>query len=143
MLFENLSQKEQELVNLYKYDVFREKCVKLYRNGVDNCLDDDDFNLKGCKITDDARDLIDLAVPQIIDYKGLIFDRPLKGLGISGFYYFMFLFYFERKRQLANRFEGYTIDSMLMRNSETGIEMWLMNLVDEVPINVIEKYMDK
>lgn len=106
-------------------------------------MDDSDFNLKGMKITQDARDLIDLAVPQIIDYKGLVFERPLEGLGIGGFYYFMFLFYFERRRQLMTRFEGHTMDSMLMKHSITGDEMWLVNKVDEIPDEVIEKYKEK
>ena len=70
----------------------------------------------------------------------MIFERPLEGLGIGGFYYFMSLFYFERRRQLATRFEGYTMDSMLMKNSITGDEMWLANKVDEIPDEVIEKY---
>ncbi len=140
MDFKELSEKEQKLVATNKYNLFRDKCIKLKEKGVDACVDDDDFDLKGVKITEDARDLIDLAVPQIIDYKGLIFERPLEGLGIGGFYYFMSLFYFERRRQLATRFEGYTMDSMLMKHSITGDEMWLANKVDEIPDEVIEKY---
>ena len=140
MDFKELSEKEQKLVATNKYNLFRDKCIKLKEKGVDACVDDDDFDLKGVKITEDARDLIDLAVPQIIDYKGLIFERPLEGLGIGGFYYFMSLFYFERRRQLATRFEGYTMDSMLMKHSITGDELWLANKVDEIPDEVIEKY---
>ena len=143
MDFKELSEKEQKLVATNKYNLFRDKCIKLKEKGVDACVDDDDFDLKGVKITEDARDLIDLAVPQIIDYKGLIFERPLEGLGIGGFYYFMSLFYFERRRQLATRFEGYTMDSMLMKHSITGDEMWLANKVDEIPDEVIEKYKKK
>jgi len=143
MEFKDLSEKEQKLVTANKYNLFRDKCIKLKEKGVDACVDDDNFDLKGVKITEDARDLIDLAVPQIINYKGLTFDRPLEGLGIGGFYYFLFIFYFERKRQLATRFEGYTMDSMLMKNSVTGDEMWLVNKVDEIPDKEIEKYMKK
>lgn len=143
MEFKDLSEKEQKIVVSSKYNLFRDKCIKLKEKGVDACVDDDDFDLKGVKITEDARDLIDLAVPQIINYKGLTFDRPLEGLGIGGFYYFMFIFYFERKRQLASRFEGHTIDSMLMKHSITGDEMWLVNKVDEIPDEVIEKYKKK
>jgi hypothetical protein len=140
MDFKELSEKEQKLVTANKYNLFRDKCIKLKEKGVDACVDDDDFDMKGVKITEDARNLIDLAVPQIIDYKGLIFERPLEGLGIGGFYYFMFLFYFKRKRQLMTRFEGYTMDSMLMKHSITSDEMWLVNKVDEIPDEVIEKY---
>jgi hypothetical protein len=140
MDFKELSEKEQKLVTANKYNLFRDKCIKLKEKGVDACVDDDDFDLKGVKITEDARNLIDLAVPQIIDYKGLIFERPLEGLGIGGFYYFMFLFYFKRKRQLMTRFEGYTMDSMLMKHSITSDEMWLVNKVDEIPDEVIEQY---
>ena len=143
MEFKDLSEKEQKIVVSSKYNLFRDKCIKLKEKGVDACVDDDDFDLKGVKITEDARDLIDLAAPQIINYKGLTFDRPLEGLGIGGFYYFMFIFYFERKRQLASRFEGHTIDSMLMKHSITGDEMWLVNKVDEIPDEVIEKYKKK
>jgi len=143
MELKDLSEKEQKLVASFKYDLFREKCINLKEKGVDACVDDDNFDLKGVKITEDARDLIDLAVPQIINYKGLTFDRPLEGLGVGGFYYFMFIFYFERKRQLATRFEGYTMDSMLMKNSVTGDEMWLVNKVAEIPDKEIEKYMKK
>ena len=110
MNFKDLSDKEKKLVISYKFDLFRDKCIKLKEKGIDACVDDKDFDLKGVKITEDARDLIDLAVPQIINYKGLTFDRPLEGLGIGGFYYFMLIFFFERKRQLASRFEGYIIE---------------------------------
>ena len=140
MDFKELSEKEQKLVTANKYNLFRDKCIKLKEKGVDACVDDDDFDLKGVKITEDARNLIDLAVPQIIDYKGLVFERPLEGLGIGGFYYFMFLFYFERRRQLMTRFEGHTMDSMLMKHSITSDEMWLVNKVDEIPDEVIEQY---
>lgn len=143
MKFEDLSEKEQKLVVSSKYHLFRDKCIKLKEKGVDACVDDDDFDLKGVNITEDARDLIDLAVPQIINYKGLTFDRPLEGLSIGGFYYFMYLFYFERRRQLASRFEGYTMDSMLMKQSITGDEMWLVNKVDKIPDELIEKYKNK
>tara|TARA_B110000211_G_scaffold72501_1_gene84118 strand:- start:662 stop:1087 length:426 start_codon:yes stop_codon:yes gene_type:complete len=140
MEFKDLSEKEQKLAVSYKYDSLRDKSIKLKEKGVDNCMDDSDFNLKGMKITQDARDLIDLAIPQIIDYKGLVFERPLEGLGIGGFYYFMFLFYFERRRQLMTKFEGYKMDSMLMKHSITLDEMWLVNKVDDIPDEVIEKY---
>ena len=140
MEFKDLSEKEQKLAVSYKYDSLRDKSIKLKEKGIDNCMDDSDFNLKGMKITQDARNLIDLAVPQIIDYKGLVFERPLEGLGIGGFYYFMFLFYFERRRQLMTRFEGHTMDSMLMKHSITSDEMWLVNKVDEIPDEVIEQY---
>ena len=141
MDFKELSEKEQKLVATNKYNLFRDKCIKLKEKGVDACVENDTFDLKGVKITEDARDLIDLAVPQIINYKGLTFERPLEGLGIGGFYYFMSLFYFDRRRQLATRFEGHTMDSMLMKNSITGDEMWLANKVDEIPDDEIEKYM--
>ena len=140
MDFKELSEKEQKLVTANKYNLFRDKCIKLKEKGVDACVDDDDFDMKGVKITEDARNLIDLAVPQIIDYKGLVFERPLEGLGIGGFYYFMSLFYFERRRQLMTRFEGHTMDSMLMKHSITSDEMWLVNKVDEIPDEVIEQY---
>jgi hypothetical protein len=140
MEFKDLSAKEQKLVVSYKYDSLRDKSIKLKEKGIDNCMDDSDFNLKGMKITQDARELIDLAVPQIINYKGLVFKRPLEGLGIGGFYYFLSLFYFKRKRQLMTRFEGHTMDSMLMKHSITSDEMWLVNKVDEIPDEVIEQY---
>ena len=143
MKFKELSEKEQKLVTANKYNLFRDKCIKLKKIGVDACVDDDAFDLKGVKITEDARDLIDLAVPQIINYKGLTFERPLEGLGIGGFYYFMSLFYFERRRQLMTRFEEHTMDSMLMKHSITGDELWLANKVDEIPDEEIEKYMKK
>ena len=41
------------------------------------------------------------------------------------------------------RFEGHTMDSMLMKHSITGDEMWLVNKVDEIPDEVIEKYKEK
>ena len=143
MNFKDLTDKEKKLVNSYKFDLFRDKCIKLKEKGIKACVDDKDFDLKGVKITEDARDLIDLAVPQIVNYKGLTFDRPLEGLGIGGFYYFMLIFFFERKRQLASRFEGYIIDSMLMRHSVTGVEMWLTNKVNEISDEEIEKYKKK
>jgi hypothetical protein len=143
MEIKDLSEKEQKLVVSYKYDLLRDKAIILQNKGVEACSVDDTFNLKGMKITKDARDLIDLAVPQIINYKGLTFDRPLEGLGIGGFYYFMFLFYFERRRQLATSFEGHTMDSMLMKHSITGDEMWLANKVPKIADEEIEKFKKK
>ena len=143
MEIKDLSEKEQKLVVSYKYDLLRDKAIILQKKGVEACSVDDTFNLKGMKITKDARDLIDLAVPQIINYKGLTFDRPLEGLGIGGFYYFMFLFYFERRRQLATSFEGHTMDSMLMKHSITGDEMWLANKVSKITDEEIEKFKKK
>ena len=143
MEIKDLSEKDQKLVVSYKYDLFRDKAIKLKEMGIDNCIADFDFNFNDVKIKEDVRDLIDLAVPQIINYKGLTFARPLEGLGVVGFYYLMSLFFLERKRQLATIFEGYTMDSMLMRNSVTGNEMWLVNKVDEISDEEIERYMKK
>ena len=67
MDFKELSEKEQKLVATNKYNLFRDKCIKLKEKGVDACVDDDDFDLKGVKITEDARDLIYLADTQIIE----------------------------------------------------------------------------
>jgi len=141
--FKDLSEKEQKLAIANKYDLLRDKCIILKEKGVDACVDDDAFDLKGVKISKDARNLIDLAVPQIIDYKGLTFDRALEDLTIGGFYYFMYLFYFERRRQLATFCDNYTIDHILLKNTVTGDEMWLANKVDKIPDEVIKKYKEK
>jgi len=143
MEFKDLSEKEQKLVVSCKYDLFRDKAIKLKEKGLDNCIDDFDFDFKGVKITEDARNLIDLAVPQIINYQGLTFLRPLEGLGIGGFYYFMSLFFLERRRQLANFFDNYTIDHILLKNTITGDEMWLANKVPKITDKEIEKFKKK
>ena len=134
MEFKDLSEKERKLFFANKYDLLRDKALKLKEKGIESCSGDDVLDLNDMKITDEARELIEKGIHQIIDYRGLTFDRPLEGLGIGGFYYFMFIFYFEMKRQLATRFEGYTMDSMLMKHSVTGDEMWLVNKVDETPV---------
>ena len=64
MEFNDLSEKEQKLVVSCKYDLFRDKAIKLKEKGIDNCIHDFDFDFKGVKITEDARNLIDLVVPQ-------------------------------------------------------------------------------
>jgi|TARA_B110000908_G_scaffold41261_1_gene50131 hypothetical protein len=51
MEFKDLSEKEQKLAVSYKYDSLRDKSIKLKEKGIDNCMDDSDFNLKGMKIT--------------------------------------------------------------------------------------------
>ena len=143
MEFKDLTEKEQKLVVDYKYDLFRDKVIVLKEKGVDACKEDDRFDLKVAKITNDARDLFELVIPQIIDYKGLTFERPLEGIKIHGFYYFMYLFFFERKRQIASVVDGFFLDKMLMKNSITGDEMWLVNKVPQIPKEEIEKYMKK
>ena len=143
MQFKDLTEKEQKLVVDYKYDLFRDKVIVLKEKGVVACEEDDRFNLKGAKITEDARDLFELVIPQIIDYKGLTFERPLEGVKIHGFYYFMYLFFFERKRQIASVVDGFILDKMMMKNSITGDEMWLVNKVPQIPKKEIEKYMKK
>ena len=143
MEFKDLTEKEQKLVVDYKYDLFRDKVIALKEKGVDACKEDDSFDLKDAKITDDARDLFELVIPQIIDYKGLTFERPLEGIKIHGFYYFMYLFFFKRKRQIASVVDEFILDKMLMKNSITGDEMWLVNKVPQIPKEEIEKYMKK
>ena len=105
MEYKDLSEKEQKLVIANKYDLLRDKAIILQKKGVEACSDDDAFNLKGIKLSKDAIDLIEKGLPQIIDYKGLTFERALERLTIGGFYYFMYLFYFERRRQLATFFD--------------------------------------
>jgi hypothetical protein len=97
-------------------------------------------DMKDMKITEDAIELIDKGLQQIIDYKGLIFDRAFENLTIGGFYYFMYLFHFERRRQLATFFDSYTIDKILLKNTITGDEMWLANKVAKISDEEVEKY---
>lgn len=143
MEFKDLTEREQKLVVDYNYDLFRDKVILLKEKGVDSCEGDDRFDLKGVLITDDARDLFELFIPQIIDYKGLTFERPLEGIKIHGFYYFMYLFFFERKRQIASVVDGFILDKMLMKNSITGDEMWLVNKVPQIPKEDIDRFMQK
>jgi hypothetical protein len=56
--FKDLSEKEQKLAIANKYDLLRDKCIILKEKGVDACVDDDAFDLKGVKISKDARNLI-------------------------------------------------------------------------------------
>ena len=42
-------EKIRDMLN--KYDWLRDKSIKLKEKGIDNCMDDSDFNLKGMKIT--------------------------------------------------------------------------------------------
>tara|TARA_B000000475_G_C15737850_1_gene341491 strand:+ start:38 stop:469 length:432 start_codon:yes stop_codon:yes gene_type:complete len=143
MEFKDLTEQEQKLVFLYKYDLFRDKVIVMKERGVDSCKLDSRFDMKGAEITDDARALLKLVIPQIIDYKGLTFERPLEGIKIHGFYYFMHLFFFKRKRQIASFVDGFFLDKMLMKNSITGDEIWLINKVPQVSKVEIEKYMKK
>jgi len=143
MDFKDLKEKEQKLAVDYKYDLFRDLVIIMKEKGVDACKDDSRFDMKGTKITDDARHLIELVIPQIIDYKGLTFERPLEGIKIHGFYYFMYLFFFKRKRQIAFVKDGFFLDRMLMKNSISGNEMWLVNKVPQIPKVDIEKFMKK
>jgi len=140
MGFKDLSDKEKKLSIANKYDLFRDKAIILQNKGIEACRYDDKFDLKGKEISDDAIDLIEKGLPQIIDYKGLTFDRALEGLTIRGFYYFMHLFYFERRRQLATFFDNYTIDHILLKNTITGDEMWLANKVPKITDKEIEKF---
>ena len=140
MNFKDLSDKEKKLAIANKYDLLREKALRLKSKGIEGCRNDDDFDLKGVKITDDAVTLIEKGVQQIIDYRGLSFERPFEDLTIRGFYYFMYLFYFERRRQLAHFFDNYTIDKILLKNTITGDEMWLANKVSKIPNEIIKKF---
>ena len=140
MKFKDLSEKEQKLAITNKYDLLREKALRIKNKGIEDCRDDEEFDLKGVKITKDALELIEKGIQQIIDYKGLSFERPFEDLNIGGFYYFMYLFYFERRRQLAHFFDNYTIDRILLKNTITGDEMWLTNKVAKIPNKIIEKF---
>jgi hypothetical protein len=143
MEYNDLSDKEKKLSIANKYDLLRDKAIILQKKGVEACSDDDAFNLKGIKLSKDAIDLIEKGLPQIIDYKGLTFERALECLTIGGFYYFMYLFYFERRRQLATFFDNYTIDHILLKNTITGDEMWLANKVPKIANGEIENFKKK
>ena len=140
MDFKDLSEKERKLVISSKYNILRENAIYLKNNGLDACIDDERFDLKGMKITDDAIELIESGINQLIDYRGLSFDNSFEGFSVAGFYYFMYIFRFERRRQLANNFKTYTMDSMLMKNLVTGDEMWLVNKVAKISNEEIEKF---
>ena len=75
MKFKDLSEKEQKLAIANKYDLLRDKAIILKEKGIEGCRDDDAFSLKGKKISKDAIELIEKGLQQIIDYKGLTFDR--------------------------------------------------------------------
>jgi hypothetical protein len=143
MDFKDLSVKEQNLVISSNYNLLRDNAIILQSKGIEACRDDNRFDLKGMKITDDAIELIENGIKQLIDYRGLTFDRALEGLTIGGFYYFMHLFYFERRRQLATFFDNYTIDHILLKNTITGDEMWLANKVPKITDKEIEKFKKK
>ena len=143
MEFKQLSEKEKNLAIVFKYDLFRDKAIFLQNHGVKACTNNDNFNLKGITLSKNIIDLIDRGLPQIIDYKGLTFDRALEDLTIAGFYYFMFLFYFEKSRQLATFYDNYTIDHILLKNTITGDEIWLANKVQKITDYEIKKFMKK
>jgi hypothetical protein len=140
MEFKDLSNKEKKLSSANKYDLLRDKAIILKKKGIKACVNDEAFNLKGIKLSKDAIDLIEKGLPQIIDYKGLTFDRALEGLTIRGFYYFMYLFHFEQTRQLATFFDNYTIDHILLKNTITGNKMWLVNKVEKISKEEIDKF---
>ena len=140
MEFKQLSEKEKNLAIVFKYDLLRDKAIFLQNHGVKACTNNDNFNLKGITLSKNIIDLIERGLPQIIDYKGLTFDRALEGLTIRGFYYFMYLFHFEQTRQLATLFDNYTIDHILLKNTITGDKMWLVNKVEKISKEEIDKF---
>ena len=56
------------------------------------------------KITDDAIELIDCGIKQLINYKGLTFDRALEGLTVGGFLLFYAYFSLSIKKAISNSF---------------------------------------
>ena len=80
MQFENLSEKEQNLVIYNNYNLLRDNAILLQSKGIEGCRHDNRFDLKEMKITDDAIELIESGIKQLIDYRGLTFDRALDGL---------------------------------------------------------------
>lgn len=143
MEFKDLSEKEQNLAIANKYDLLRDKAIILQEKGIEVSRNDNDFNFNDMIITKDATNLIKKGLPQIINYKGLSFERPLEGLTIRGFYFLLHLFYFKRSRQIAHFFDNYTIDHILIKNTITGDEMWLTNKVSKITDEEIEKFKKK
>ena len=143
MEFKDLSEKEQNLAIANKYDLLRDKAIILQEKGIEVCRHDNNFNFKDIIITKDAINLIKKGLPQIINYKGLSFERPLEGLTIRGFYFLLHLFYFKRSRQIAHFFDNYTIDHILIKNTITGDEMWLTNKVSKITDEEIEIFKKK
>ncbi|MBG65283.1 MAG: hypothetical protein CMP73_01315 [Flavobacteriales bacterium] len=143
MDFKDLPEEQQKFAISNKYDLLREKALLLKKEGIELCISDTSFDFKDVDINDDARKLIENGVQQIIDYRGLSFNRPFESLGVGGFYFLMSLFHFEMKRQLATHFDNYTIDQILLKNSLTENEMWLANKVEKIPDEVINKFSSK
>ena len=143
MKFNDLTEEEQKLAIANKYDLLREKAIILKEKGIEACRDNEELNIGDIKVTNDLLDLIEKGVPQIIEYRGLSFQRPFEGLGISGFYFFMHLFHLEMCRQRAYHKKDYTIDEIMFKNTITGDELWLGNKVPPISDEEIEKYKKK
>tara|TARA_B100000902_G_scaffold19496_1_gene23363 strand:+ start:5408 stop:5842 length:435 start_codon:yes stop_codon:yes gene_type:complete len=143
MDFKDLPEKQQKFAISNKYDLLREKALLLKKDGVESCINNKSFDLQDMKMNEDAKELIENGVQQIIDYRGLSFNRPFENLSVGGFYFLMSIFHFEMKRQLATHFDDYTIDQILFKNSLTENEMWLANKVDKIPDEIINKFSSK
>ena len=129
MEFNNLSEKIQKLVIDKNYDILRDKALVLQEKSIDACRGDEDYDIPDFKLNNAALEVINKGVQQIINYKGLSFQAPFEGLGISDFYFLMDLFCFDMRRQRAYHYDEYSIDEILFKHSKTSFEIWLVNKV--------------
>ena len=143
MMYEDLSEKEQERASENVYTTFRELALELQEKGVKAMKENNALNLKEMTITKDALEVIKIGIPQIINYRGLSFETPFENLSISGFYFLMYIFRFERERQLANFFDDYTVDNILFSHDITGEKLWLKNKVRKISDEEISKFISK
>ena len=143
MRYEHLSEKEQQRASENVYTTFRELALEVQEKGVKSMKENNALNLKEMTITKDALEVIKIGIPQIINYRGLSFENPFENLSISGFYFLMYIFRFERERQLANFFDDYTVDNILFTHDITGEKLWLKNKVRKISDEEISKFISK
>ena len=92
-------------------------------------------------VTDEELGILQSAMEQLIDHKGITPECPLKGLGIPGFYLLMETMHFKPLQQkIYHRTADLIVDEMTMAHVMSGQQITLYNAVE--PIRELAAYIN-
>jgi hypothetical protein len=108
----------------------RTKALLYLKIGSDHYRKDDYFDKPDTSWGRDILELVQSGCEQLANCHGYSQERPMKGLGIDGFYKLIELLHFSRRKVDSSYHDGFVIDKMTLEHAVTGKELILFNLVE-------------
>lgn len=131
-LMDSLTNEEQETMLENQFPYIYSKANQFLQMGADTYRKGDFFKQPPEEMSQEDLDILQLACRQIAEGKGFDKNKPLTGLGVSGFYDVMQLFHFQSKsRETFYQFrlgeEKGALDCITFQHRVDGREATLYN----------------